>query len=395
MGDGELLMTPGPVMLSKRVMRALCRQVCSHLSSEFAEALSEARDLLKEVFRTGQDVVIAPGSSSLGLEMAISNSVGPGDEVLVVSSGYYADRIAEMVVRHGGLPVMVEAPARRGVEVGRLKEALESHPDARALCVVHVESSTGVANPVGDIGRLARREGLLYIVDAVSSLGGMEVRADDWGIDYCVAGPQKALGAPPGLALLSVSGRALDMARSRLERPSTFYMDITGWVRATREPLKRYVTHSVLLVFALREALRIAVEEGLEKRFRRHHALAEAVRRGVRELGLEVFPEEGHEADTLTAVRVPEPLSSTRIADVMLAESGVRVARGWGPHADRILRIGHMGNIGPEHVLKALSALELALSRLGHEARGAVEEASSFLSSQDPDVLRPPDEIPI
>ena len=391
---GELLMIPGPTMLSARVIRALSRQVCSHVSREFAEVLAETRDMLKEVFMTGQDVVIAPGSSSLGLEMAIANSVEPGDEVLIVSSGYYADRIAEMVVRHRGVPIKVGAPERRGMDIGRLREACEAHPGAKALCVVHVESSTGVVNPIKDIGQLAREEGLLYIVDAVSSVGGMEVRVDEWGIDYCVAGPQKAIGAPPGLALLSVSERALEVAKSRREKPFTFYMDVLGWVRATREPLKRYVTQSVLLVFALREALSIVLEEGLGKRFKRHRILAEAVRRAVRSLGLKVFPEEGHEADTLTAIEMPEGLSSTEVARLMLAEYGVRVARGWGAYADRILRIGHMGNIGPEHVLRTLSALEGAFAKLGHEGEGAVEEAFSYLSRQDVELLRPPDEIP-
>ena len=223
----------------------------------------------------------------------------------------------------------------------------------------------------------------------------MEVRVDEWDIDYCVAGPQKAIGAPPGLALLSVSERALEVASSRREKPFTFYMDVLGWVRATREPLKRYVTQSVLLVFALREALSIVLEEGLEKRFKRHRILAEAVRRAVRELGLKIFPEEGYEADTLTAIEMPEGLSSTEVAQLMLTESGVRVARGWGTYADRILRIGHMGNIGPEHILRTLSALEGAFARLGHDLGGAVEEAFSYLSKQDVELLRPPDEIPM
>ena len=179
-------MVPGPTMLPSRVIKAMARQVCSHLSAEFADALSEARDLLKEVFRTRQDVVIAPGSSSLGIEMAIANSIEPGDEVLVVASGYYADRIATMVRRHRGVPIKVEAPLREGVPVERVAEACDAHPDAKALCVVHVETSTGVANPVRELGQLARRRDLIYIVDAVSSVGGMDVRVDDWGIDYCI-----------------------------------------------------------------------------------------------------------------------------------------------------------------------------------------------------------------
>ena len=390
---GELLMTPGPVMLSSRVIRALSRQACSHVSQEFAEALSETRDMLKEVFRTSHDVVIAPGSSSLGLEMAIANSVRPGDKVIVVSSGYFSDRIAEVVRRHRGIPVLVGGDPRKGVSVEAVEEVRDKHPDAVALCVVHVETSTGVVNPVERVGRLAREEGLLYIVDAVSSVGGMDVKTDEWGIDYCVAGPQKALAAPPGLALLSVSQEALNMANSRPEDPFTFYMDVRGWVRAMRDPFKRYVTHAVHLVFALKEALSVVLEEGLERRFERHRLLAEVVRRGVRALGLKLFPEEGHEADTLTAIEMPEGISSRVVAELML-ERGVRVAPGWGEYAERVLRIGHMGNIGAEHVLRTLSCLESALSELGFEAEGAVEEASSYLSGFDQEILKPPDEIP-
>lgn len=390
---GELLMIPGPTMLSARVIRAMARQVCSHLSQEFADALSEARDMLKEVLRTRQDVVIAPGSSSLGIEMAIANSVEPGDEVLVVASGYYADRIARMVRRHRGVPVKVEAPLRRGIPVERVAEACDAHPEARALCVVHVETSTGVVNPVRELGCLARRRGLLYIVDAVSSVGGMDVRVDEWGMDYCITGPQKALAAPPGLALLSVSERALEAAEQRREEPFTFYMDVRGWVRATREPLRRYVTHAVLLVLALREALRLVLEEGLEKRFRRHEALAEALRTGLKALGMELFPEEAYAAPTLTAVEVPEGLSSRALVRAVL-EEGVRVSAGWGELADRILRVGHMGNVGPEHILRTLGALERALARLGREVSGGVEAAAARLSEFEEDLLRPPDEVP-
>ena len=389
---GELLMTPGPVMLSKRVLKALYRQACSHVSREFADVLAETRDMLKEVLMTRQDVIIAPGSSSLGLEMAIANSVRPGEEVIVVSSGYFSGRICEIVRRYRGVPVEVGGDPRRGASLEAIEAACDEHPDARALCVVHVETSTGVRSRVDEIGRLAEKKGLLYIVDAVSSAGGMELRTDAWGIDYCVAGPQKAIAAPPGLALLAVSQEALELASLRQEDPFTFYMDVRGWVRAMREPLKRYVTHAVHLVFALREALAIILEEGLARRFRRHALLAEAVRRAARAAGLKLFPREGHEADTLTAIEMPEGLSSRRVCEAVLAR-GVRVSPGWGEHADRVLRIGHMGNIGPGHVLRALACLEEALKDLGFEAKGLAEEASSFLSRFQEE-LRPPDEIP-
>ncbi len=362
-------MIPGPVKVSERVRKAMSRPLLSHVSEEFAQITIETIEMLKEIFETKNDMVIAPGSSSMGLDAVMASIIEPGDNVLVVSSGYYADRIVGMVQRHGGKAEKVESNVRESVEITKLKEKLEEKPDIKALAVVHVETSSGVKNPIEKIGEIASKRGIIYIVDAVSSVGGMEVLTDQWGIDLCVGGPQKCLSAPPGLSLLSVSGKALETMESRKKPIDSFYLDLMGWIPSMRDPLSRYVTQSIPLVFALREAVEIVLEEGLGERFRRHQNMAEAIREAIKAIGLKLFPRERDAADTLTVFETPSSVSGETIRRIMLEKFKIRIAGGWGEFKETVLRIGHMGQVMPIDIIATTTALELSLKEAGLDVK--------------------------
>ena len=382
MGDErELLMIPGPTMVSPRVLRVMAKPVVSHVSGEFVEAFREALELTRRLFLSEGRVFILSGSGTLGMEAAIANVVEPGDRVLCVENGFFGEKFKDLVRAHGGEVDCLTFEWGEPVDVGLVRERLEEKP-YKALTVEHVDTSTGIANPIDKVGEAARDFDALYIVDTVCGIGAMPVKVDEWGIDVCLTGSQKAIGAPPGLTLLTFSDDAWRIVEGRETPVTDYYADLRRWLPVMENPQRYFATPSVPLLLALREALRIVMEEGLEERWRRHEVIAEAVRRGVQSLGLTLFPREGYRANSLTVPEAPEGVAEQEVRRLMREKYRVIVAGGLGRLAGRTFRIGHMGTVTANDVVATLAALEMSLMELGYpvEAGTAVGEAEKQLT---------------
>jgi aspartate aminotransferase-like enzyme len=374
-----LTMIPGPTPVHPRILDALAEPTISHVAPRFVECQRECLARLREVVMTtvGSPFVVA-GSGTLAMEMALVNLLPPGGRLLVVSHGYFGDRWVELAAAFGVECEHLRAEWGSHVPPEELQRRLVAGP-VDAVAVTHVDTSTGTAAPLADYAEILRGHEALWILDGVCATAGMEERFDDWGIDMLVTGAQKALGAPPGVAIAVASPRAMEARRSR-ERISAYSADLLRWQPIMEDPSRYFSTPAVNEVFALREALRLVLEEGLEPRFVRHARIAAAVRAGLATLGLEPFTGAACRADTLSVVSYPEGVDDARFRASM-AERGVVVAAALGPIAGRAFRMGHMGNIGADEVYRTLDAVEESLVDQGRDARGATEAARRILSS--------------
>ncbi|MBS7607981.1 MAG: alanine--glyoxylate aminotransferase family protein [Candidatus Bathyarchaeia archaeon] len=364
MFERELLMIPGPTNVDPRVLRAMCKPPLSHTSLEFASIFKEALDNLKKVFMTRDEVFVVAGSGTLALEMAIANIVEPGDKVLNTVSGYFGQYFVEISKVYGAKPRVLEVPWGKPVKPELVKEALKED-DYKAVTVTHVETSTGLVNPIKEIGEVVRKNSnAFYIVDTVCSLGGMEVRVDDWHIDICVSGSQKCLGVPPGLALVAANSRALEHVEKRKASVGSWYGSFKNWLPVMRDPTKYFATPAVNMIYALNEALKLVLEEGLENRFRRHFILAEAFRTAMEALNLKLVAERESAANTVSAIYYPEGVDDNQFRNKM-KEHGIVVAGTLGPLKGKGFRVGHMGNVNQNDIFATIAAIESTLKRLG------------------------------
>lgn len=365
MFERELLMIPGPTNVAPSVLRAMCKPPLSHTSQEFANIFKEALNGLKRVFMTESEVFVVAGSGTLALEMAVANILEPGDKVLSAVSGFFGQYFVEMCKVYGAVPRVLEVPYGMAVKPEQVREALKEG-GFKAVTVTHVETSTGVANPIKEIGEVVKKySDAFYIVDTVCSLGGMEVRVDDWGIDVCVSGSQKCVGVPPGLAFVAVSQKALEYLERRKTPVSSWYGSFKNWLPVMRDPTKYFATPPVNMIYALHEALRLVLDEGLENRFRRHHVLAEAFRAAMNALNLKIVAERGYEADTVTAIYYPEGIDDNLFRGEM-KKYGIVVASTLGPLKGKGFRVGHMGNVNQNDIAATISAIENTLKHLGY-----------------------------
>ena len=365
MGERELLMIPGPTNVDSSVLRAVSKPTLSHVSSEFVEIFKQSLASLKKVFMTNGEAFIVAGSGTLAMEMAVANVVEPNDKVLNLVSGVFGQRFVEITKYHRALSTVVEAPWGEAVKPDMVKDALERN-DYKAVTVVHVDTSTGVANPIREISQVVKNySDALCIVDTVCSLGGMEVRVDDWKIDICLTGSQKCLGVPPGLALLVVREEAMKLLETRRNPINFYYGDFKNWLPIMREPSKYFATPPVNMVYALSEALKPVLEEGLEKRFRKHYLFAEALRAAIDALNLKIVAEREYASNTITAIHYPEEVEDQAFRRGM-KECGVVVAGGLGPLSGKGFRIGHMGNVNLNDIMSTIGAVEITLRNLGY-----------------------------
>jgi len=378
--ERELLMIPGPTMVSPRVLRVMAQPMLSHVSREFVEAFKEALNLTKSLFLTESKPFMLAGSGTLGMEAAIANIVEPGDRVLCVENGFFAEKFKDIVKAHGGETDQLIFEWGEPVDVGLVREKLEEKP-YKALTVEHVDTSTGIANPIDRIGETVKDHGALYVVDSVCGVGAMPLKTDEWNIDVCLTGSQKAIAAPPGLTLLTLSEDAWRAVEGRHTPVRGYYADLRRWLPVMEDPGKYFATPSVTLVLALREALRIVMEEGLEKRWARHRVIAEAVRHGAQSIGLENFPRQGYGANTLTVPMTPKGIAEQELRKRMSDRYKVIIAGGLGKLAGKTSRIGHMGCVTANDVVATLAALEMSLTSLGYplEPGTAVGEAEKWL----------------
>jgi len=371
----RILLGPGPSLIAPRVMRAMAAPVLSHLDPDFVPMLDEVRASLQRVFRAdGKAFTIATsGTGTCAMEAAVANAVADGSRGVVIVTGYFGDRLAQMFQRYGSKVRRIDVEWGRAVDPQRLRDELKRE-GADVIGMVHAETSTGVRNPVKELAAVAREHGALTIVDMVTSLGGQEVDLAGWGVDIAYSCTQKCIGAPSGLAPIAVSGPA----RERLVPCRSFYLDLKlledYWVGR-----KYHHTMSSTLIYALREALLMVEEEGLAARQARHERNHRALAAGIEAMGLSLLPPEAERLWTLNAVRLPAGVDEAAVRRTMLTNYNIEVGAGLGPLAGKVWRVGLMGaSSTPQTLLQFLAACEGALATHGHQVpEGAGVAAAS------------------
>jgi alanine-glyoxylate transaminase / serine-glyoxylate transaminase / serine-pyruvate transaminase len=360
----RILLGPGPSLTSPRVMRAMASPTLGHLDPLMIALLDDVRARLIRLFRAPEAsfAFAVSGTGTAGMETAVANLVQDGTRVLVIVTGYFGDRLAQMCERYGAKVNRLEVEWGRACEPDALRDVLLSWR-ADMVAMVHAETSTGVLNPIERLTPIARQQNALVLVDAVTSFGGHTLDVGGWGIDACYSCSQKCLGAPSGLSPVVFGPRALE----RSVNCRSFYFDLQllqdYWLRR-----KYHHTMSSTLVYALAEALSMVEEEGLEARWDRHERNHRALIEGLRQLGLSVLPPEGERLWTLNAIRVPEGVDEAAVRRHLLDEFTIEIGGGLGPLAGKIWRVGLMGaGSAPRLIVLLLGALESALAQQGHE----------------------------
>jgi alanine-glyoxylate transaminase / serine-glyoxylate transaminase / serine-pyruvate transaminase len=359
--DDRLLLIPGPTPVARSILQALARPTISHASPELAQEFRSALMNLRLVAdNPAGEVFVFSGSGTLAQEAAIINFVEPSDQLLVASNGFFADRMAD-VARSHELPVHV-LQARWGTSISpdALRRSIQEH-GATVVAFTHVETSTGAMAPLADFVSIIRDEGALSIVDGVAGLGGVPEEMSRLGIDVLLSGAQKALGVPPGLAIIGVGEQAWGKRMARSSPVRTYFADLARWQPVMQQPDKYFSTHPVNLIYALARGLEIVIGEGLEQRYERHRALARCFRSGMSDLGFTPFTDHAFLSPTLSVFRTPTGVGSTQLR-TRLRQAGVVAASGIADTADRIVRFGHMGNVTMAEMAVALEAVGTSLS---------------------------------
>jgi alanine-glyoxylate transaminase/serine-glyoxylate transaminase/serine-pyruvate transaminase len=360
----RLLCGPGPTNVEPAVLEAMRKPMLGHLDPDLHEILLDVVAMLREAWRMPDGLVLPLHCTGTGgMETGIANLLEPGDTAIVARCGFFGARIAEIARRHGVRVVEVEADWGEAVPNGRLLDALARHPEARLMAVVHAETSTGVEHELAELGAALRGGDTLLMADCVTSLGGVPLDVGEWGVDFACSCTQKCLAAPPGMSPLAVSARAMERIRSR-RAPVPFSFDLLLLERYWIErPATYHHTAPVLGIYALHEALRRALAEGLEARWARHAEAAAYLREELEARGLEVLARPDCRLAPLTAVRVPEGVDGKAVQRRLLRHHGIEVGGGLGPDAPAMWRIGLMGRNASRAVAgRVLDALDAALS---------------------------------
>ncbi|WP_341503914.1 alanine--glyoxylate aminotransferase family protein [Gallaecimonas sp. GXIMD4217] len=361
----RILMGPGPSDISPQVLAAQSRPTVGHLDPLFIDMMDEVKALLQYAFQTENEATLAisaPGSA--GMEACFVNLVEPGDKVIVCVNGVFGARMAENVRRCGGEAVLVESPWGRAVELDKVEAALKAHPDAGFLAFVHAETSTGALSDAEGLCALAQRHGVLTIVDAVTSLGGVPLHVDKWGIDAIYAGSQKCLSCVPGLSPVSFSERALAKIKGRKTPVQSWFLDQSLVMDYWAGQGKRSYHHTapVNTLYALHEALLLLHKEGLEASWQRHRQMHEYLAQGLEGMGLAFIVPEAERLPQLNAVWIPDDADDTAVRAALLEHFNLEIGAGLGDFAGKAWRIGLMGHgARPENVALCLSALSSVL----------------------------------
>ena len=360
----RLMMTPGPCSIDPRVYRALATPLVGHMDPWFTEMIGEVQTLLRRAFQTENRVTFPiSASGSGGIEAAVVNPLEPGDEAIVCVNGNFSERMAVIASRVPGTTIhRVEAPWGRTVDPNDVRKAAKGRK-IKFIGVCHGETSTGVISPLDDFRKVADETGALLVVDAVATLCGTPLNVDRQRIDLCFSGTQKAISAPPGMSPITVGSRMEEALRARKTPVQSWYFDLTTTMNFWGKDRTYHHTPPISIVFALREALRIVFEEGLEAGWQRHRQNQLALIAGLEALGIELFvPKENDRLPTVTSVFVPKSVEDGRVRRQLLDEFGIEIAGGIGPLKGKIWRIGLMGYVSQaKHILFFLAALEKVL----------------------------------
>ncbi len=365
----KYLFTPGPAPVPPEVLLAMARPMIHHRTPEFSAALDSARERLKPLFGTRQEVILLSSSGTGAMEAAVTNLIAPGEHAIFVNGGKFGERWGKLLAAHRAVAHEIRVEWGRAVRPEQVADALKAHQGARAVLMQASETSTCAIHPVAEVAAVTRASGAMLIVDGITSVGVFEQKMDEWGIDALVTGSQKALMLPPGLGIIALSPRALE--RAQTVRAPRYYFDLIRELKAQRDEHTTAYTPAVPLVFGLNEALAMIHGETLETVFSRHRIMAAATRAAAPALGLKLIAPECP-APGVTGILTPEKVDGSKLVRLMRDELGVSVQPGQDHMKDKLVRIGHMGYLAPFDMLIAVSALEIGLARLGYRfERGA------------------------
>jgi len=372
----SFVMTPGPTEIPLRVLSAMMKPAVSPGDLAFVEVMDETAELLQGLLETRGAVLFFPGSGRMAIEAAVTSIVEPGDRILTVNGGVFGKWLGITVERVGGENVELSVDWRRSIDPEEVRQKLSTERDIKAVAVVHNETSTGIVNPVAEIGEIVKEYGALYLADTVSSAGGDVVKTDEWQVDLNCTGCYKCMNCPPGLAIVAVSDGAWAAMAARQVRRS-FSFDLYKWLEMWIPPerggkliwgYRRHVVEPVPHVtYALNEALNMIIEEGPAKRYAKNALAGRAVRAAVKAMRLELYPlEERYASNTLTTVLNTTGIRSDALIGGLSEDFGVLIGGGLEEVAGKVLRIAHMGATADEmHVMYTLEALEKTLAKLG------------------------------
>jgi alanine-glyoxylate transaminase/serine-glyoxylate transaminase/serine-pyruvate transaminase len=364
-----------------RVLKAMSTPLVGHLDPDFLEVMNETMELLRCVFQTRNELTIPmSGTGSAGMETLFVNLLEPGDKAVVCINGLFGQRMADIVERCGAELVTVEGEWGRIIEPDQVEEALKKAGGAKIVAIVHAETSTGVRQPLEEISKIAKKYDALFLVDTVTSLGGMEVKVDEWGIDASYSGTQKCLSCPPGLSPVTFSERAREVIKKRKTKVQSWYLDLSMIQNYWGKERFYHHTAPISMNYALREALMLIHEEGLEARFARHERNSKALTAGLEAMGLEMIAQEGYRLPSLHAVKIPEGIDDAKTRKMLLEEFNIEIGGGLGDFKGKAWRIGLMGYSSTKNnVFLVLSALEAVLKAQGYK----VEEGAGVKAAQE------------
>ncbi|GBE57636.1 soluble hydrogenase 42 kDa subunit [bacterium BMS3Abin01] len=379
----RFLMTPGPTQIPPEVLLASAQPIIHHRTAEYSELFARTIEGLKYVFQTDNDIFFLASSGTGAMESAVVNLCSPGDEVLICSSGKFGERWQQLAETYGLLARVLDYPYGSPVDPEDIASSLTAHDGIKVVFVTHSETSTGVVNDIETIGDIVDKTDAVLVADSISGMGSAELRTDSWHVDVAVAGSQKALMLPPGLAFVSVSDKAWELVKqSTLPR---YYFD---WRKARAvirqdKPTTPF-TPAVSLTVALDSSLAMIREEGLDNLFRRHRAMGRATREAVKALGLELFSPDEERCSSVTAVKVPDGIDDAELRRLMLDRFGVQLAGGQGTMKGEIIRVGHCGFYNYSDIIVTITALELALKTLGYpiEIGSGVSRAEAIFAEE-------------
>jgi aspartate aminotransferase-like enzyme len=359
----KYLFSPGPTMLPPEVLLKMAEPIMHHREPEFEKIYAEIREGLKDLFQTKNEVMIFTSSGTGAMEGAVSNLLSQRDKAIVVRGGKFGERWGEICKAYGIEFIPIDVEWGKAVDPKRIKELLESDPSIRAVYTQASETSTGVRHPIQAIADLVKKyEDKVIVVDAITGIGVFNIPTDAWGLDVVISGSQKALMLPPGLSFATLSDKAWKLAeKSTLPK---YYFDFKKELKNTKKNQSSY-TPAISLYVGLREALRMIRNEGLEAVFHRHEKLAEATRRAVKALGLELYAPDSP-SDAVTAVKIPGGIDGEKLKDLFFEKFGITVAEGQDRAKGKIIRIAHLGYYERLDMVMVISALEMLLKEMGY-----------------------------
>jgi aspartate aminotransferase-like enzyme len=359
-----LVMLPGSTNVPNRVMNAMLAPIINHRSDDFRVLYKAIIEKTQKVFETDNDIVLLTTSGTGGVEASVVNLVRKGDRVIIPVNGEFSNRLADLIDSWGGQSIRIDSSFGENPPYGKIEEAFDQNKDVKAIYTVYNETSTGTTLRYMDkIGQLCSRMGAFFIVDAVSILGGDELPVDKWNIDVCITASQKALAAPPGISPISISPRSKKHIQSN--PPPTQYLNLKRYFKYYEEQFETPFTPALPLFYAFSEALNIVLEEGMDKRTKRHKICAEAFYAGLGAMGLTPFAKSDARSNMVIAVNYAPGLDDKKFRALLADEFKVLVAGGFGHLKGKVFRVGCMGEVSKYHVLRTLSSITSTINMIG------------------------------